>query len=113
MEPYKREALYWHCVWEKEKRPSSGWLHDTMAKWRRLYHYAVRKIKRKGKLVRAEKLFEAAMQSDLDLLKEMKKIKNGGGGTKAESADNISGAEGSEEIVAKFRDTIVLDLRQI
>ena len=30
VEPFRREAQYWHLVWLKEKRPNSGWLHDTM-----------------------------------------------------------------------------------
>ena len=57
VEPFRRESLYWHGVWVKEKRPNTGWLHDTMTKWKRQFHYAVRRAK-----VRAVKLFEAALK---------------------------------------------------
>ena len=104
VEPYRKEALYWHCVWMKEKRPNVGWLHDTMTKWKRQYHYAVRRAKGRSSHVRAVKLFEAAMTGDMDLLMEMKKIKNGGCGKKNELPDNVANADGEEEIVDKFRE---------
>ena len=103
VEPYRREALYWHGVWVKEKRPNKGWLHDTMSKWKRQYHYAVRRAKRSGNQVRARKLFEASMLGDMDLMREMKKIRNGGGVKKVELPDNVANADGEEEIVDKFR----------
>ena len=43
VEPFRRESLYWHGVWVKEKRPNTGWLHDTMTNWKRQFHYAVRR----------------------------------------------------------------------
>ena len=88
----------------KEKRPNVGWLHDTMTKWKRQYHYAVRRAKGKSSHVRAVKLFEAAMAGDMDLLLEMKKIRNGGCGKKNELPDNVANADGEEEIVDKFRE---------
>ena len=103
VEPFRKEAQYWHGVWVKEKRPSSGWLHDTMTKWRRQFHYAVRRAKGRSNKVRAVKLFEAAMKGDTDLLLEMKKIRSGGCGTKADLPDNVGSAEGEEEIVDKFK----------
>ena len=83
VEPFRKEARYWHAVWKKEKTPSKGWLHDTMVKWKRQYHYAVRRGNGRSNKVRAEKLLEASMKGDVDLLKEMKMIRNGGGVLKA------------------------------
>ena len=74
-----------------------------MVKRRTQYHYAVRKLKRRADYIRAEKLFEASMLGDIDLLKEMKKIKSGRG-VYEELPDNIEGATGEEEIVDKFRE---------
>ena len=104
VEPFRREALYWHGVWVKEKRPNKGWLHDTMSKWKRQYHYAVRRAKGRSNQVRATKLFEASMSGDIDLMREMKKIRNGGGVKKVELPDNVANADGEEEIVDKFRE---------
>ena len=75
VESFRKEARYWHEVWKKEKRPNTGWLHSTMVKWKRQYHYAVRRAKGKSNHVRAEKFFEASMSGDLDLMMEMKKIR--------------------------------------
>ena len=104
VEPFRKEAQYWHGVWVKEKRPSRGWLHDTMTKWRRQYHYAVRRAKGRTNKVRAVKLFEAAMKGDTDLLQEMKKIRSGGCGAKPDLPENVANAEGEDEIVDKFRE---------
>ena len=56
-------------------RPSTGALHSVMARTRNLYHYAVRKVKKMADSIRAQKLFEASQSGDMDLLKEMKKLK--------------------------------------
>ena len=48
-----------------------------MVRKRLYYHYYVRKLKRKAELIQAQKLFEASLESDLNLLKEMKAIKGG------------------------------------
>ena len=67
------------------------------------YHHSVRKLKWRDNLNRAEKLFEASMMGDVDLLKEMKKIKSGTGGSQ-ELPDNVEVASGEEEIADKFRE---------
>ena len=101
VEPYRQDSIYWHNVWLRESRPSNGWLHETMVRKRTLYHYAVRKLKRKVNLKRAEKLFEASMVGDVDLLKEMKKIKSGNGNHE-ELPDTVGGADDEEGIADKF-----------
>ena len=74
-----------------------------MIKWKRQYHYAVRRCKGKSNHARAEKLFEASMKGELDLLKEMKKVRSGGC-SKADLPENVAGGVGEEEIVLKFRE---------
>jgi hypothetical protein len=54
-------------------------------------------------LIRAKKLFEAALQGDLDLLEEMKQIKSGWCGQE-ELPDTVAGSNGESEIVDKFRE---------
>ena len=67
------------------------------------YHYSVRRLKRRLDLIKAKRLFEASLQGDLNLLKEMKAVKSGGGGQE-ELPDEVEGACGEEEIVEKFRE---------
>ena len=74
-----------------------------MVKKRTQYHYAVRRLKRKADLIRAGKLLVASMESDLNLLKEMKSVK-GGKSRSNELPETVDGANGDEEIVEKFKD---------
>ena len=103
VEPFRQQSMYWHNVWLREGRPSQGWLHKTTVLKRTQYHYAVRKLKRKADLVRAEQLFEASLLGDMDLLKEMKKVKSGRG-DHVDLPDVVEGANGEEEIVERFRE---------
>ena len=73
-----------------------------MVKTRTQYHHAVRRLKRKGNLIRASKLFEASMEGDLHLLKEMKAVRGRKVGV-SELPETVEGANGEEEIVEKFR----------
>ena len=52
--------------------------------------------------IRSKKLLEAAMTGDLNLLKEMKKIR--GKGTKEDLPETVEGAETEEAIAEKFRE---------
>ena len=61
----------------------------------------MRRSKGRSKHVKAEKLFEASLKGDCDLMNEMKAIRNGGN-SKAEPPDSIAGGDGEEEIVDKL-----------
>ena len=102
VEPYREESYYWGNVWKKERRPSTGWLHDLYIKKRAQYHYALRRAQAARDRYCAEGLLAAALQGDTALLKEMKIIKKGGGGP-PELPDTVGGANGDEEIVEKFK----------
>ena len=104
VEPFRVESRYWHNVWLREGRPSQGWLHQTMVKKKSQYHYAIRRLKNKDNLIRAEKLFEASMKGDLNLLSEMKSIRCGGYEVGGELPETVDGANGETEIVEKFKD---------
>ena len=102
VEPYRQQSRYWGAVWVKEGRPSTGWLHDIYCRKRAQYYYAVRKAKAKLNRIKAENLLGAALNGDTELLKEMKKIRNGGGRS-ADLPEIVDGANGEEEISEKFR----------
>ena len=72
----------------------------TMARSRNIYHYVVRKARRQSALLKARNLREASLASDIELLKEMKKVRCEGGG-QAELPDKVAGAEGKSAIVEK------------
>ena len=76
--PFREDADFWHAVWLSAGRPNHGQLHVAMARSRNLYHYAVRRAKRNADYLKAKKLFEASMVGDVQLLKEMKRVRSGG-----------------------------------
>ena len=87
VKPYQDESRYWHDAWVKEGRPRGNWLHRLMVKKRSQYHYAIRRVKGRADLTRAEQLFEASLQGDCNLLKEMRRIRCGGTGTTQDLPD--------------------------
>ena len=63
--------------------------------------YAIRKVKKKADLIRAQKLLEASETGSVNLLLEMKRVK----GSKKQShdlPDDVGGANGEVNIVEKF-----------
>ena len=102
VEPHREEARFWFAIWVSAGKPKVGELYHIMCKTKNIYHYMIRKIKRKEQLMRAKKLFEASISGDIDLMKEMKNIRNVGK-TSEELPDNVEGACGEEEIVVKFK----------
>ena len=103
VKPFQKDAKFWHGVWSSADRPPTGVLHSIMTKTRNSYHYAIRRARKSADLARAKKLFEASEAGCIDLLQELKKIRSGGK-TSADLLDNVAGACGEEEIVAKFRE---------
>ena len=103
VKPYQAEARYWHDVWVSEGCPRGNWLHSLMVKKRAQYHYAIRRLRKKADLTRAELLFEASLKGDVHLLAEMKKIRCGGAGRPVDLPDAVAGAQGEDEIAGKFK----------
>ena len=82
---------------------NDGESHRAMARSKNEYHYGIRRVRGQNDQLKAKKLFEASLISEIDLLKEMRKIRSGGNGA-AELPDNVGSAEGEEEIVEKFKE---------
>ena len=102
MEPYRQESVRCHKLWLEDRRPSTGPRHEAMVRSRTRYHHAIRRIKRLEQEIGSKKLLEAAMAGDLNLLKEMKKIR--GKGTKEDLPETVEGAETEEAVAKKFRE---------
>ena len=69
---------------------------------RRQYHYAVLRVKGKRSEHQAEQLLVAAMQGNVELLKEMKNIKKGKH-SNSELPDVVDGAVGEHNIAELFK----------
>ena len=102
LEPLRQDSLFWHFMWNQSGKPNTGQLYEVMKYVRNKYHYAVHKAKKLANSMRAQKLFEQAQAGDIDLLKEMKRVK----GSKKQTAacpDNVDDAHGVEEVSELFK----------
>ena len=101
VEPYRVESTRCHKLWQEHGRPSTGHVHQAMVKSRTQYHHAIRRIKRQEQQIRSKNLLDAAMAGDLNLLKEMKKVRNNG---TDDLPNSVEGAETEDAIAEKFRE---------
>ena len=101
VEPYRQESVRCHKLWLELRRPNTGPTHDAMVRSRTRYHHAVRRIKRMEQELRSRKLLEAAMAGDMDLLKEMKKVRGKG---EDDLPETVDGAESEDTIAETFRE---------
>ena len=102
VEPLRQESLFWHAVWRSAGRPRNG-LHEAMKRTRYRYHHAVREVRKRAGEICARNLLEASENGNMELLKEMKRIK-GCKKSKLDLPENVEGACGEVNIVEKFRD---------
>ena len=65
------------------------------------YHTAIQRVRRAADQIKAQKLFEASMLGNKDLISELKK--HHGGKYTPVLPENVAGANGEEEICSKFR----------
>ena len=78
----QQKSRYAYRVWLANGKPNQGPIHSEKLRSQSVFRQAVRKIKRNSKKYQAEALLEAALQGDLNLMKEMKRIKSGKGNVK-------------------------------
>ena len=75
LEPLRQDSLFWHSMWQQSGKPNKGQLFEVKKFVRNKYHYAVRKARKHADSIKAQQLFEHARDGDINLLKEMKRIK--------------------------------------
>ena len=72
-------------------RPNTSWAHQMYVEARKQYHHAVLSVRRKRDEHQAEELLVAAMEGDVQLLKEMKTIRKGRHAGNCELHDTVGG----------------------
>ena len=101
VEPFCKASKLAYKRWTDAGKPRNGPLLADKLRSHALFRHAVKRVKRCDKLSKAKGLFNAAMSGDLDLFKEMKRVKSGGGQME-EMADTVDGSTGEEEIAGTF-----------
>ena len=103
VEPYRLIATSCHRAWLAAGKPRQGEVHTARLQSHAQFRYAVRRVKRASKLHRARGLFGAAMVGDIELMKEMKRLRTGKGPME-ELADTVDGVTGENEVAGKFKE---------
>ena len=103
VEPFRQDSLFWHSVWLSADKPNTGHIYKLMCWSRNKYHYAIRKLSKQADTIKAENLLEASEQSEMDLLREMKRIK-GSKGQSQTLPDEVDGETEADNILEKFKE---------
>ena len=104
VKPCRDDSIYWGDMWKNAGRPNTGWVHEMYLAARKQYHQAVLKVRRQREQHQAEELLVAAMEGDVQLLKEMKTIRKGKHGGSCELPDSVGGAVGEDNIAEMFKE---------
>ena len=105
VKPHRNTSMYWGNIWRQAGRPSTGWVHQMYVDARKQYHQSILSVRRRRHELQAEELLTAAMQGDVQLIKEMKKIKKGKNVECEELPDTVDGTVGEQNIAELFKKT--------
>ena len=73
IDPYKKEAHFWHSVWLSAGRPLNNHLHMIMKRTRNTYHHHIRKNKRMQDRVKRSNLFNSCILNNGNLFDDIKR----------------------------------------
>ena len=101
VEPHRKVANTCYTAWVASGKPRQGPIFEAKLKSHARFRYAVRKVKRAKDLHKAQGLYEAAMSGDIELMKELRRVKTGKGEAD-ELAETVDGVTGEREIANTF-----------
>ena len=98
VQPFRKDAFFWHGIWKSAGRPVNTVLHNIMKKTRNLYHYQLKKVRKSEELIRKNKLLDACINGSGDIFSELKKMRS----HKATVASSMDGNK--KDIPNHFKD---------
>ena len=99
VEPFKKDAHFWHSVWHSAGRPMNTELHRIMKRTRNIYHLQIRKCKNAANTLKRNALLDACVNGKGDIFTEIKKMRK----APAVVANSIDGiTEGIPDHFAKI-----------
>ena len=102
VEPYRQRSKYCYRAWLVGGKPSHGQLHQEKLAAHAQFRYAVRRVRRASDLHQAKGLYQAAMDGDMALLREMKRLQSGKGELD-NLPDMVDGVSGLQEVANEFK----------
>jgi hypothetical protein len=101
VEPHRLASNACYRAWIAAGKPRQGDAHEAKLRSHGLYRHAVRRVQRASKHYKARGLFGAAMAGDMELMKELRRLKSGKGQID-ELPENVDGVTGEHEVAEKF-----------
>ena len=99
VQPYKEASVRCHTIWTEYGEPQAGEVYDNMKETKRQFAYACRRMRRRERYIRNERMVEAIAENrSRDMWSEVKKA-NG----KRSSPPNIDGVSDPKDIADLFR----------
>ena len=75
VEPFKKDAYFWHAVWMSAGRPLNTTLHRIMQRTRNVYHLQIRKCKNMTNILKKNTLLNACVNGKGDIFTEIRKLR--------------------------------------
>ena len=101
VEPFKQHSNEVYSLWVLAGKPKSGDIFEEKQAAHAQYRHVVRRVKRHSNYHQARGLFNAAMEGDLELFKEMRKVIKHKSGDES-LPDSLDGISGKSEIAETF-----------
>ena len=97
VEPHRLASNACYRAWIAAGKPRQGEAHEAKLRSHGLYRHAVRHVQRASKHYKARGLFGAAMAGDMELMKELRRLKSGKGQID-ELTETVDGVSGEREV---------------
>ena len=76
IQPFKDSTMFWNAIWISAGKPLNTQLHNLMKKTRNIYHFHIRKGKRKINTLKKNSLLDACFgNQNMDIFTEIKKLR--------------------------------------
>ena len=75
VEPFKKDAYFWHAVWMSAGRPLNTTLHRIMKRTRNVYYLQIRKCKNMANILKKNTLLNACVSGKGDIFTEIRKLR--------------------------------------
>ena len=101
VEPFRLASNACYRAWLAAGKRRQGEVHEAKLKSHAQFRHTVRRVKRASKLHKARGLFGAAMAGDMELMKELRRLKSGKG-EMDELSENMDGVSGEQNVAEQF-----------
>ena len=75
VEPFKKDAQFWHSIWISAGRPLNTELHRIMKRTRNVYHLQIRKCKKAADTLRRNALLDTCINGKGNIFSEIRKMR--------------------------------------